>query len=52
LSLFDKDYQKLWKPVDVRVYHDTEHEQVWNTDRVKIYLTLIHNMLLKIQQDK
>ena len=30
LSLFDKDYQKLWKPLDVRVFHDTEQEQVTN----------------------
>ena len=28
LSLFDKDYQKLWKPLDVRVYHDAVDEQV------------------------
>ena len=28
LSLFDKEYQKLWKPLDVRIFHDSEKEQV------------------------
>ena len=28
ISLFDKDYQKLWKPLDVRIYHDQEKDQV------------------------
>ena len=34
ISLFDKDYQKLWKPVDVKVRQDSNRENVvhveWN----------------------
>ncbi len=26
LSLFDKDYQKLWKPLEVRIFHESVNE--------------------------
>jgi hypothetical protein len=38
LSLFDKDYQKLWKPLDVRVSRDADHEDVKTSMLQSVYI--------------
>ena len=42
MALFDKDYQKLWKPLQINVYHDEKEDQVvhveWNDAPIAAFI--------------